>query len=67
MNEGVKLKKFLMNLIITRKTVVNIFIHRGVQVYKTVGYTISYLIGERKGRNTISELFLMKMLKIGRK
>lgn len=39
-----------------KKKVLNIFIRRGVQVYKTVSYTISYLMDERKEWNTISEL-----------
>ena len=41
-----------------RKAVVNAFIRRGVQVYKTDGYTITYshLTSERLGWSSISEL-----------
>ena len=52
MSEWVKTHESYYN----KKTVLNIFIRRGVQVYKTVDYTISYLMDERKERNTISEL-----------
>ena len=52
MSEWVKTHESYYN----KKTVLNIFIRRDVQVYKTVDYTISYLMDERKERNTISEL-----------
>lgn len=52
MSEGVKIHESYYH----KKKVLNIFIRRGVQVYKTVGYTISYLMDERKEWNIISEL-----------
>ena len=63
MSEGIKLKKVAYASVAyesdyPRKAVVNAFIRRGVQVYKTDGYTITYshLTSERSGWSSISEL-----------
>ena len=62
-SEGIKLKKVAYASVAyesdyPRKAVVNAFIRRGVQVYKTDGYTITYshLTSERAGWSSISEL-----------
>lgn len=62
-SEGIKLKKVAYTSVAyesdyPRKAVVNAFIRRGVQVYKTDGYTITYshLTSERAGWSSISEL-----------
>jgi len=62
-NEGTKLNKVAYVSVAyksdhPRKSVVNAFIRRGVQVYKTDGYTICYscLMPEREGWNSIEKL-----------
>ena len=62
-NEGIKLKKVAYASVAyesdyPRKAVVNAFIRRGVQVYKTNGYTIhhSFLMSEREGWSSVPEL-----------
>ena len=54
MSEGVKIHESYYH----KKKVLYIFIRRGVQVYKTDGYTITYshLTSERTGWSSISEL-----------
>ena len=63
MSEGIKLKKVAYTSVAyeadyPRKAVVNAFIRRGIQVYKTDDYTIthSHLMHEREGWSSISEL-----------
>ena len=57
-SEGIKLKKVAYESDYPRKAVVNAFIRRDVQVYKTDGYTITYshLTSEKTGWSSISEL-----------
>ena len=62
-SEGIKLKKVAYTSVAyesdyPRNAVVNAFIRRGVQVYKTDCYTITYshLTSERAGWSSISEL-----------
>ena len=62
-SEGIKLKKVAYASVAyesdyPRKAVVNAFIRRGVQVYKTSGYTLnrSFLMPKREGWSSIPEL-----------
>ena len=62
-SEGIKLKKVAYASVAyesdyPRKAVVNAFIRRGIQVYKTNGYTLnhSFLMPEREGWSSIPEL-----------
>ena len=62
-SEGIKLKKVAYASVAygsdhPRKAVVNAFIRRGVQVYKTNGYTLhqSFLMPEREGWTSVPEL-----------